>query len=230
MKVVGLIGGIASGKSRAAEALVARGAVWIDADKLGHEVFDEPEVKAALRERFGSGVFTNDGRIDRKALSKLVFPPAQSATTEAHDEVHPPAYYNDNRAWLERLLHPLIRELASERLDAAKKAGAPLAVLDAPLMLETGWSRLCDEIWFIDAPDAVRLERAKSRGWSEAEFRAREATQWPLDLKRAHATKIMSNFGPLAQLDQQLAAAWRSLVGESAEDGSSGSGSARPRD
>jgi dephospho-CoA kinase len=75
MKVVGLIGGIASGKSRAAEALVARGAVWIDADKLGHEAFQDSDVIDALRDRFGPTVFTSDGSIDRKALGKLVFPP-----------------------------------------------------------------------------------------------------------------------------------------------------------
>ena len=228
MKVVGLIGGIASGKSRAAEAIVARGAVWIDADRIGHAAFDDPEVLDAVRERFGPGVFTPDGRIDRKTLSRLVFAPRPPQTdsagpSEQNPTEHNPASSNqprlgetrfdDNRAWLERLLHPRIKELVGLRLTEAERQGFKVAVLDAPLLLEAGWNQACDEIWFIDAPEAVRLERAKARGWTEAEFRAREATQWPLDLKRAHATKIMQNSGSPAQLDEQIAAGWASLVG-----------------
>lgn len=197
LRVIGLVGGIASGKSRVAQELARRGAVVLDADRAGHAVLQLPAVEQAARERWGDAIFDTAGHIDRKQLAAIVF----ARTPEGRDEL----------AALERLTHPLIAERLDEQLQEAARQGATVAVLDAPVLLKAGWDRFCDRIVFVDSPREQRLARARERGWSEEQFTEREAAQESLDFKAARADVTIDNSGDLAQLSAQVAQLWPQL-------------------
>jgi dephospho-CoA kinase len=192
MNTLGLIGGIASGKSRVAEELVRLGAVRIDADRFGHQALAAPEVQSALRRRWGSAVFHPDGSVDRPAVARLVFAPGPAGAAEL--------------AFLEAQTHPLIESLVVAELTRCRRDGRPLVVLDAPVLLKAGWDRWCDLLVFIDAPRDVRLARAAARGWGPDELDRREALQTPLDEKRRRATLVIDNSGSEAALVDQVRA------------------------
>ena len=161
MQVIGLVGGVASGKSLVARQLVELGAGWLDADRAGHEVLELKEVKQAIRDRWGDEVVDADGSLSRVAIGRRVFGNAPSAAGE--------------RRFLEQLTHPRIGEFLGRQAAALEAAGKKALVLDAPLLVEAGWSEFCDKTIFVEAPREVRLQRARGRGWSESEFAAREA-------------------------------------------------------
>ena len=163
MKTIGLVGGVASGKSLAAKYLVDLGAVHLDADRTGHDVLaEDTEVRQAIVDRWGEGVLAADKSIDRSAVARRVF--AQSKTGET------------DRQFLEALLHPRIGIRLDEQRNDAAAAGKPAVVLDAPVLLEAGWGKLCDVVLMIDSSRELRLSRAKTRGWTEAEFDRRESS------------------------------------------------------
>jgi dephospho-CoA kinase len=193
--VVGLIGGIGSGKSRVASLLAERGAAVIDADAVGHELLGDPEICAKVVERFGMGVLqepreagTAPPKIDRRALGAIVF--ADPASRQA----------------LEALLHPAMRAQFLATIDRlAQRRESTCIVLDAAILLEAGWDDLCDRIVFVDAPHRQRLRRvAEARGWSEPTLEARERAQWPLDEKRRRADGIISNDSGPDRLEDQV--------------------------
>ncbi len=198
-RIVGLLGGIASGKSLVAAQLVALGAGLLDADAAGHEVLRRPDVREAIRLRWGDGVFDAAGQVARPALAKLVF----ADTPEARADL----------AHLEQITHPLIGEVLQERAVAMAESGTPLIVLDAPVMLKAGWDKLCDHLIFVDSPLEVRRERARTRGWSDAEFAAREARQEPVEEKRRLADFTVDNSGSAGGTNLQITRLWPSLVG-----------------
>lgn len=198
-RIVGLLGGIASGKSLVAAQLVALGAGLLDADAAGHEVLLRPEVREAIRLHWGDGVFDAAGHVARPALAKLVF----ADTPEARADL----------AHLEQITHPLIGEVLRERAVAMAESGTPLIVLDAPVMLKAGWDKLCDHLIFVDSPLEVRRERARTRGWSDAEFAAREARQEPVEEKRRLADFTVDNSGSAGGTNLQITRLWPSLVG-----------------
>jgi len=171
--VLGLIGGIASGKSSvAARFAEQRPCLQIDADDLARRVLRRPAVRRALQERF-PGLVGADGSLNRKKMASLVFR-------------HPPEL-----AALEAILHPpILRGIRA----AIEKARTRYVLLDAPLLLETGLDRLCDSLVYVACPARVRRRRAAvNRGWSEAEHRERESRQWTLRRKRARADYIVNN-------------------------------------
>jgi dephospho-CoA kinase len=195
--VIGLVGGIGSGKSRVARLLGARGAAVIDADTVGHELLQHPTVRARVLERFGPGVLAEpaaviDGDaaapIDRRALGAIVFadPSARGA--------------------LEAILHPLMRNCFLSAIEIARRSGAARwVVLDAAILLEAGWDDLCDRIVFVDAPRPERLRRvARARGWSEQTFEARERAQWPAEEKHRRAHWSLTNDAGLERLDAEV--------------------------
>jgi dephospho-CoA kinase len=203
MKILGLLGGVASGKSLVAQQLADLGAVALDADRAGHEVLRMPQIEDAARGRWGDAVFGQDGHIDRSQLAKIVFAPPPEGPKE--------------RRYLEELTHPEIERLLAAQ--AAKKTDSPLAVLDAALILEAGWDKLCDYYAFVDVPRELRLARAGRRGWTEEDFSAREAAQDSLDFKRGRARAvtgdigIIDNSGSAAHTQEQVQRLWQSLVG-----------------
>ena len=191
--VVGLVGGIGAGKSTAAAAFARRGGRLIDADKLGHEALEEPAVKDQIVARWGAAMTNPDGTVNRRTLAGVVF------------------QNPDERAALEAITFPAIRRRADAAIAATDADPAiRFVVLDAAVMLEAGWTDLCDTIVYIDAPREVRLARLAARsGWTPAEVAAREAAQLPLEDKRRRADTVIVNAGPTddvqAQADQCLA-------------------------
>lgn len=195
--VIGLIGGIGSGKSHAAAVFAQRGAHVIAADELGHEALHQPAIRAQVVDRWGARVLDAKGEVDRKKLGSIVFAaPAERQALEAM--VFP---------WIERRLQ---EEVQTARNDSQ----CQLVVLDAAIMLETGWNRVCDKLIFVDAPRTQRLQRlAKQRGWTEEKLAAREKAQMPLEEKRLQADYVLDNSGAPEQLARQvdnLLRRWRS--------------------
>ncbi len=200
--LVGIVGGIASGKSMIAEQFARQGAAVVSADRLAHEVLRSDEVKCEARKRWGDAIFTADGEVDRAALAKIVFAPPPDGPRE--------------RKALEQLTHPRIGRLARERVEKLQRdARARAIVLDVPLMSESGWDRLCDKIVFVDAPRELRLARAKARGWSEEDFGRREAAQDSLDSKRKLADVVIDNSGSEESARIQIEHFWHSQLEQS---------------
>src|SRR5262245_8343349 len=169
MKVFGLVGGVACGKSLVAGCFRDLGALVLDGDKAGHEVLTDREVIAQLRRRWGDAILNADGSVDRRAVAKIVF--ASGGQEE--------------RRFLEGISHPRIAARFHAAIDDARRARIVRAVvLDAALLFDGGWDKLCDVVIFVSVPREIRLVRAKSRGWTEADLIAREAVQLPLDEKR----------------------------------------------
>jgi dephospho-CoA kinase len=199
MKTIGLVGSVASGKSRVAQMLAELGAGLLDADRTGHEVLaDDAEVQMRIRQRWGDAVLASGGGIDRGAIAGRVFGTGEAAAAD--------------REFMEDLLHPRIRQ----RLDAQRQefasAGRPAVVLDAPLLLEAGWDPTCDIMLMVDAPRDTRLARARSRGWTEAQFDQREAAQWPVEQKRRAADVIIKNEGTEDALREAVKDFWHRYV------------------
>ncbi|MCC7073971.1 MAG: dephospho-CoA kinase [Deltaproteobacteria bacterium] len=198
MKLIGLTGGIASGKSAVARMLRAAGVPVIDADLLAKEaVAPGTTTFGAVVARFGGGVLAPDGGLDRKALGALVFSDAAA------------------RADLNAIVHPAVAALAAERLDALRAQGAPLAVYEVPLLFESGLERVMGATLLVAAPEDLQVQRMATRdGLDEAAARARIAAQLPLEEKRKRATAVIDNDGTLEQLALRLGAAWRAATGE----------------
>jgi dephospho-CoA kinase len=199
MVVLGIVGGIASGKSLVSRRLGELGAEVLDADRIGHEVLFDPEVKRAIRGRWGDDVFDADGQVDRRQLAEVVF-----------------AGLPDNREelkYLEQVTHPRIRQRLHETMDRMARTGASsLLVLDAALLLEAGWDGYCDKILFVETPRCIRLQRARRRGWTEAGFEAREAAQASAESKRMRADIVIDNSSTPEHTYEQLETLWRRLA------------------
>jgi dephospho-CoA kinase len=196
MITIGLIGGVACGKSAVAREFGKRGAAVLDADRAGHEVLRQPEVIAELVARWGSTILDASGQIQRSAVAQIVFSPAGDA----------------DRQFLNQLTHPRIALLLRQELDRLKQADWPVAILDAALLLEAGWDKLCDHVVFVQVPRNLRLERARLRGWNEQELARRETSQLPIEEKRRRATLLLDNSGSLEDLDAQVEQLWQQVV------------------
>ena len=200
--IIGIVGGIASGKSSIADQFARQGATVISADALAHEVLQYDNVKRALGERWGEGVLGDDGQVNRAAVAKIVFAPPPDGPRELE--------------YLEQLIHPEVRRLTVERLEAIQRdATVPAVVLDVPLLVERGWDRHCDRIVYVDASRQERLARARRRGWNEEEFLRREAAQQSLAVKRNQADVVIDNSGSPEQSAAQIEKYWRRLIDES---------------
>ncbi len=198
MRFVGLVGGVASGKSLIARQFSQLGAGVLDADRAAHEVLRLPRIEAAAAARWGSGIFGPDGHIDRAGLARIVFAPPPEGPRQ--------------REYLEQLIHPEVHRLLLQQADEMAAAGVQVAVLDVPLLLEAGWAARCEPLVYVDVPRATRLARAVARGWSEEEFTAREAAQQSLDCKKRAAGLAVDNSGSPEQTQAQVEQIWRSLV------------------
>jgi len=191
--VVGLVGGIGAGKSEAAAAFARRGARVVSGDALAHEALRQPAVVALVVGRWGPAMLDDKGEVQRRKLGAVVFADA------------------GERQALEAMVHPWIKRRIREEIAAARKdPAAKLIVLDAAIMLEAGWSDVCDRLVFIDAPAALRRKRvAGQRGWTEEEAAAREAAQLPLTAKAARADHTLDNSASPEHLGRQVDALLR---------------------
>jgi dephospho-CoA kinase len=198
--VLGIVGGLAGGKSTVAGLLARRGAAVIDADRIGHQVLDRPEVRAALCSAFGEQILDESGRVDRRLLADAVFSGSERVER------------------LNRIVHPPILEEIRERVEEIKRLDrAPLIVLDAALLVETGLhEEMCEALLYVDAPPQVRRERARDmRHMDPEQFEKRGQAQMPPEKKKELADYIVTNNGSLEELDAQLSKLWPALCGNS---------------
>jgi len=197
VKIIGLTGGIACGKSTVSRALRAHGAAIIDADALAHELSQPGQaIFNAYVERFGREIVTAGGTLDRAAIAARVF-----ADPTVRTEV-------------DAITHPLIRAAAEERLRAARAAEKRAAVLDVPLLFEAGWDALADEVWVVALPAEEQLARllARDKSMSEGEARARISAQMPLTEKCARADIVIDNSGTVEETRECIEQLWRERI------------------
>lgn len=195
MKVIGLTGGIGSGKSTVSKFLAHLGAVVIDADKVGHEVF-KPGTKAwqEVVDAFGQGIISADGTIDRRKLGEIVFS-------------NPGA-----RAKLNQVMHPLIYEQVKSRIGEYGRKGVAIIIVEAPLLLEVGWKSLVDEVWVTSASEATVIKRLKEqKGLPEAQSLARIRAQLTDEERIRQADVVIDTDCALDELKERVEALWRKL-------------------
>ena len=185
--VIGIIGGVAAGKSTVAAELAELGCAVVDADAVGHELIQHDDVKAELRELWGDRILDAAGSVDRSAVARRVFADG-GALAELNAIMRP------------RMRVELGRRIKRLSADPAVKA----VVLDAAVLLEAGWDDLCTAVVFVAADDKQRAARSAGRGWDRATWRRREKSQKPLDIKRARAEYVLDNSSSLAFLREQV--------------------------
>jgi len=200
--VIGLTGGIASGKSSVARELEARGVPVIDADQLAREVvYPRSEGLAEVVRTFGSQILLDDGSLDREKLGAHVF----------QDE--------EARKRLNAIIHPRIRQLSAERILSALQTDAPNVVYEAPLLVETGGHRGMAALVVVATSPEVQVTRVMARdGLSESAARARLAAQAPLEAKLAAADYVIQNDAGLPELHEQIAGLHEKLCERFAHD------------
>ncbi|MFN7844736.1 MAG: dephospho-CoA kinase [Pirellula sp.] len=210
-KVVGIAGGVASGKSAVTQFLAELGGLVLNADEMAHEVLRQPEVVDLLVDHFGSQILLKipdqdlgqntekDDRmparvLDRSGIAKQVF-----GETVQH---------KSNRQFLESVVQSRVRDRLLREIEIWKnQSGAKtFLVLDVPLLFERDWNRFCDYVLMVDTPEAKRKENAVRRGWSEQDWRAREQSQMSIAEKRDRATHLISNDSSLDDLRTQVQA------------------------
>lgn len=187
--MIGLTGGIGSGKSTASAYLAQKGCVIIDADKISRKLTEKgsPYLKI-LRETFGEAFFSEDGELDRKKLGNYVF-----AKPEQKEK-------------LEKIITDAVIKITLDRMEELKKqAFKGIAILDAPLLFECGMQKYTDENWLVTAEPEIVMERVKARdGLNDADIKSRIANQMPLAEKKALADRIIDNSKDLPHLYRQL--------------------------
>ncbi len=188
--IVGLTGGIGSGKTAVSDRFAALGITVVDADVIARAVVEPgTPALAAIRERFGEAILLPDGRLDRPALRQRVFS-------------HP-----DDKRWLEQLLHPLIGEATMQALAGAT---SPYVLLVSPLLLESGMQAVCNRVLVVDVPETTQLERTMQRDNNTREqVAAIMASQADRASRRARADDIIDNDGSLDALHAKVDALHR---------------------
>ncbi|MFC1952484.1 dephospho-CoA kinase [Chloroflexota bacterium] len=195
MKVIGLTGGIGSGKSTVSKFLAELGAVILNADEVGHEAL-KPDTKTwhKVVTAFGNQILTPAGNIDRKKLGKLVFGNPESISR------------------LNRIMHPLMYEMVKARLEDYRQQGTTVVVLEAPLLLEAGWTPLVDEVWMTAALEATVLKRLEERsGMSHAESLARIRSQLPAEERGKYADIVINTDCDPDELKARVKEFWQRL-------------------
>lgn len=193
MFLVGLTGGIGSGKSSVARILANLGAIVIDADAVAREVVEPGQpALTKLVERFGPAVLASDGTLDRAAVAAIVFDDA------------------DARADLNAITHPAVGEEITRRIAAAPPDA--VVIVDVPLLVESGMTRLYEMVLVVEASREVRLDRLEQRGLTRADAEARMAVQASDDDRRAIADVVIDNAGDLDALRGHVTEAWTEVL------------------
>ena len=196
MLVIGLTGGIGSGKTTVSKILQDMGAVVLDADRVGHEAYNPGtqtwrDVVAA----FGEDIVQDNGEIDRRKLGSIVFndAPAMKKLTD--------------------IMWPRIYGIVKERTEEQKKSGTEVMVVEAAVLVEANWTPLVDDVWVITASEDAVVKRLKeSKGMTEEQVRSRIDAQMCSDERLSRADVVIYNDSGLGQLKQQLVDAWKSRV------------------
>jgi dephospho-CoA kinase len=187
--VIGILGGMCSGKSTVASELAKLGCAVIDADAISHQLIEEKDVLKKIVRVFGKEILDENGKIVRSALANRVFGDPKML------------------AKLTGILHPLVMVRVEELIKQCQPQPAVRAIaLDIPLLIEVGWEKRCDHLIFVDCAPPIRLERAKNKGVFEADqLKIRENLQISLDKKKRIADNIVDNNSDLSGLSKQIA-------------------------
>lgn len=194
--VIGVTGGIGTGKSTVTSILRELGAVVIDADKIGHEAY-KPGTPAwqEVVEAFGKEILLPNGEVDRKRLGSIVFSDPKAL------------------ARLNAIMHPKMFRMAQERIQQAKAQGHQVIVLEAAVLLEAGWDPLVDEIWVVTAPEEVAVQRVQARsGLPREAVVARLRSQLPPEERIRRAQVVIDNAGSLEDLRRQVEDLWQKRI------------------
>ena len=200
MLVVGLTGGICSGKTTVARMFEQRGAVVVDADEIAHELQEpgQPIYEAVVR-AFGREILGEDRRIDRARLGNLVFADPEK------------------RRKLEAIMHPAIVKECETRIEKAGEAGTKICIVNAALLIEAGAHERFDRIIVVAAPEEAQLKRLLERGLSEEEALLRIRSQIPLQEKVHYAHYLIENSGSLEETERQVGRIFEELLQEADE-------------
>ena len=196
MLVIGLTGGIGTGKSEVSRILRELGATVIDADRVGHEAYKRnTEIWQELVHAFGEGILLPTGAIDRKQLGNIVFSDAQA------------------RGKLDAIMHPRMGQIIQERIDQYGQQGAEVVVVEAALLLEAGWDPLVNEIWVTECPRETVVERLRHRNnLSEEEIQQRISSQVHYDEGVRYSHVLVRNSASLDELRKEVRTLWDSRV------------------
>ena len=195
--ILGILGGIGSGKSTVTDMFAALGANTLDADAIAHELIEKEETKATLRQWWGDEIITAEGKVDRTKIAQKVF-------SDAAELVR-----------LNNLIHPEVRKRIEEGIGkfmAKNGEEKKLLVLDVPLLASSTLRDLCDEIIFVNSDESLRQSRTQLRGWSSKDLKQREACQVPENDKKELSGFIINNSGSLDETRQQVEALYQDLV------------------
>lgn len=197
MKVIGLTGGIGSGKSTVSQYLAELGATIIDADKVGHEALTRADIKQEIVAGFGREVLGLDGEIDRKKLGPIVFSNPEAL------------------AKLNHIMHRRMRTMMEDKIAQYRRQGAAVVVMEAAVLLETDadWDKMVDEIWVTVSSETTVIKRMKDqRGMTEEQTKARIKSQLSNEERIKHASVVINNDGNLDEVKAKVKELWEKLI------------------
>ncbi len=195
MKVIGLTGGIGSGKSTVSRFLAELGAVIIDTDKVGHEAFQpDTDLWREVIAAFGTEVLKPNGEIDRHKLGEMVFGNPEQLSR------------------LNQIMHPRIYDMVKAQIEDYRRRGVEVVVVEVPLLIEADWAPLVDEVWVTVAPEATVLKRLLERSsLSREESSARIRSQLPLEERTKHADVVLNTDCSLDEVKTKIKEQWERL-------------------
>jgi dephospho-CoA kinase len=196
MIVIGLTGGIGTGKSEAARILQGLGAVIINADQVGHEAYTpHSETWQEVVKAFGEGILQPSGEIDRRKLGGIVFSDPEQL------------------ARLNRIMHPRMAKIVAQRIKDLAEQDTSVVVVEAAILFEAGWDSLVDEVWSTDSPEDLVVQRLQARnGMSEEEATKRIGAQMPAEERRKRSDVVLDNSREVADLERTIQSLWNDRV------------------
>ena len=196
--IIGILGGVGSGKSAVAAEFAKLGCEVIDADKIAHKLLDEPVVKNKVVASFGKVILDSAGKIDHRKLADIVFADA------------------DKLSLLNKIIHPFVLERAEELIKQAKRQNQVKAiVLDMPLLAEVGWAKRCDKLIFVECKQRIRAERSKKMGiFGRNKLKIRENFQISLDNRESITDNTIDNNSGFSALVGQVTDIFSCIMGK----------------
>jgi dephospho-CoA kinase len=194
--IIGILGGICSGKSTVAGEFAKLGCKVIDADKIAHELLERKDIKESVVNLFGEAILNSEKKIDNKKLAGIVFSDSEKLSS------------------LNKIIHPSVLERAEELIEKYnRQSGVKAIVLDMPLLAEVGWDKRCDKLIFVDCKRVLRINRAKKRGvFDENQLEIRENFQISLDNKVAITDNTIDNNSGFSALAKQIAGIFSCII------------------
>ncbi|MFQ6025895.1 MAG: dephospho-CoA kinase [Dehalococcoidia bacterium] len=196
MIVIGLTGGIGTGKSEVARILQELGAVIINADQVGHQAYTpHTEAWSEVVKAFGAEILREDGEIDRRKLGGIVFADPAQLTR------------------LNQIMHPRMARMVAEQIEELQGQGIPAIVVEAAVLFEAGWESLVEEVWTTESPVAAVAARLQARsGWDADEVQKRVDSQMSSAERSERADVVVENSGDLESLERRIKSLWESRV------------------